>query len=490
MSKTLAGVLAAIMLSSTSSGALAQSLTWRVSETAGAVSIRRGAETRPATRNATLAPGDAVVTGAGGRAVLVHNRDFVTVSANSRVTVPQAQEATGFVKIIQDVGNAIFRIEKLGVPHFGVKTPYLAAVVKGTTFSVTVDPTGTSLQVTEGLVEVATLDGGAKDLIRPGSVASIGASDLYRLQVSGEGVRTIDSPSRPVATGAVPAGTVVAVSAPAPVAATEAVAAPEAVSQTIGEAISSKPVDLGGLTGGMLTGTTAAIAATEVASVKIDNAVPPPASEQPVSPAADSASPVVAAPTLPATGGTADPAAPPPVVSGPASPGDPAAPVETPAKDAAPVPDEAGGKGKPDNNLPPAADQPGGDKADKDKADKDKADKGDAKGADEPAKDQADKDAAKAADDAAKAQEKADKDAAKAADDAKKAADDLAKAAEKAANDAAAAAADAKRAADDAAKKAADDLKKAADDLKPDLDKDKDKGDDDDDDDRDDGDDD
>ena len=198
MLKSAATMCAAVLLASTSSGALAQSMTWRISEAAGAVSVRHGAELRPAARNGVLAPGDAVVTGAGGRAVLVHDRDFVTVSANSRVTVPVAQEAGGFTQIVQDLGNAIFRIEKLKVPHFAVKTPYLAAVVKGTTFSVTVDGTGTSLQVVEGAVEVATLDGGAKDLIRPGTVATIGASDLFRLQVQGDSARTIDSPARAV----------------------------------------------------------------------------------------------------------------------------------------------------------------------------------------------------------------------------------------------------------------------------------------------------
>src|SRR3546814_14786860 len=63
----------------------------------------------------------------------------------------------------------VFSIKKKLTPHFGVQTPYLAAVVKGTTFSVTVDGTGASVQVVEGAVEVSTLDGGARDLILPGA---------------------------------------------------------------------------------------------------------------------------------------------------------------------------------------------------------------------------------------------------------------------------------------------------------------------------------
>src|SRR3546814_1605096 len=68
--------------------------------------------------------------------------------------------------IVESAGNIVFSIKKKLTPHFGVQTPYLAAVVKGTTFSVTVDGTGASVQVVEGAVEVSTLDGGARDLIR------------------------------------------------------------------------------------------------------------------------------------------------------------------------------------------------------------------------------------------------------------------------------------------------------------------------------------
>ena len=479
MLKSAATMCAAVLLASTSSGALAQSLTWRISEAAGAVSVRHGAELRPAARNAVLAPGDAIVTGAGGRAVLVHDRDFVTVSANSRVTVPVAQEAGGFTQIVQDLGNAIFRIEKLKVPHFAVKTPYLAAVVKGTTFSVTVDGTGTSLQVVEGAVEVATLDGGAKDLIRPGTVATIGASDLFRLQVQGDSARTIDSPARavdapaaapaPAATSAVPAEAAVPVAA-APAATPVETAKVDPVGadsgrQTIGEAISSKPVDLASITGGMMTGTTAAAPAMLVAAVKLESVVPAPAPAStptaspatlpsaaapvvqpsaPVITAADTAPVVQPSPTVIAAADAA------PVVAPAIQPSTPAvgSPTKVDAGATAPVPVAEVAKGDSPSGGPkadtPAKPPVGGPKAEAPPG----PPVGDPKGG--PAVSKGSDDGKKAADDLAKAQDKAAKDAAKAADDAAK--------------DNAKAAADAKKAADDA-KKAADDAKKAADDA-------------------------
>ena len=52
------------------------------------------------------------------------------------------------------------------------------------------------MQVVEGAVEVSTDDGGARDLIRPGSVAMVAAGDRYRLSVQGTDAHTIDSPVR------------------------------------------------------------------------------------------------------------------------------------------------------------------------------------------------------------------------------------------------------------------------------------------------------
>ena len=78
----------------------------------------------------------------------------ISPKAELKVAVP---EQTGpVVQFFQNIGNALFKIEKKSTPHFGVKTPYLAAVVKGTTFNVSVSQDNSSVQVTEGVVEVAT----------------------------------------------------------------------------------------------------------------------------------------------------------------------------------------------------------------------------------------------------------------------------------------------------------------------------------------------
>jgi hypothetical protein len=70
-------------------------------------------------------------------------------------------------------------------------------VVKGTTFTVTVGPEDARVKVTEGAVQVSTLDGGASDLLMPGSMAMVGKSDLYRLMVEGKDARNCAPMLRP-----------------------------------------------------------------------------------------------------------------------------------------------------------------------------------------------------------------------------------------------------------------------------------------------------
>jgi len=68
----------------------------------------------------------------------------------------------------------LYKVKRTGVPHFEVTTPMLAAVVKGTTFTVVVDQKGAAVQVTEGVVEVSSLTGDARRLVEGGMTVYVG----------------------------------------------------------------------------------------------------------------------------------------------------------------------------------------------------------------------------------------------------------------------------------------------------------------------------
>ena len=188
--------LIAILAASCSTMAIANESTWTVSEMSGSVQVAHRGMSRIATRGLSVTAGDTVTTGPGARAVLVRGTEYMMVAAGSRLQLQPEAQSSGFTQMIEEFGNVVFMIKKKATPHFEVRTPYLAAVVKGTTFAVGVTPQGASVQVLEGAVEVATGDGGARDLLRPGSVAIVAESDRYRMRVETNGVtKIVESPA-------------------------------------------------------------------------------------------------------------------------------------------------------------------------------------------------------------------------------------------------------------------------------------------------------
>lgn len=242
MRKAILGL--APLLLAMGSGAAAQAPTWRVSEVSGDVRIVENGRSRAVTRGTLLSSGSTIATAARSRAVLVRGQEYVVVSPSSRLRVPDQQQGRGgVIQMLADWGTALFRIERRATPHFGVQTPYLAAVVKGTVFTVTVGEAGASVQVTEGAVEVSTLDAGAAELVTPGEVVNVSAADLQQLNVEGETTRAIRSDGTPLPG---------VVTIPAPQAGVYE--GPSAAAIEVTAMISEGAVSLSQTTGGLLDG--------------------------------------------------------------------------------------------------------------------------------------------------------------------------------------------------------------------------------------------
>jgi hypothetical protein len=226
---------------------------WSVSETSGQVSVASTGIVKVASRGGAVAVGDVVSTGRNGRAVLVRGEEYLVVSPNSRIRVADPAKTGGLTQIIENFGNVIYKIKKMTMPHFAVETPFLAAVVKGTTFSVTVTGKGASVQVIEGRVEVATRDGGASFLVLPGDIGSVSATAPARLNVQGRETKSIDSPTPEKAAAAVTASID---DSAAQVAEVDAVRFDGAIDVAIGEG----PVKLDAMSDGMVKGDSALVA--------------------------------------------------------------------------------------------------------------------------------------------------------------------------------------------------------------------------------------
>ena len=133
---------------------------WRLREVSGGVRVAVPARAiAPGVAGQVLPIGTSITTGGNGRAVITNGDQRIVVGPNSRTTL--AQEQRGMTRILQDLGSALFQVDRQRQQHFRVETPLLAAVVKGTTFTVSVDPQGDRVHVSEGLVEVRAISGNA-----------------------------------------------------------------------------------------------------------------------------------------------------------------------------------------------------------------------------------------------------------------------------------------------------------------------------------------
>ena len=152
--------------------ARAQEGPWRVTVAEGVVRIMQpGRQAAAADLNAPLSVGAVVTTGVNSRATIENGAQRIMMTANSRMTI--APDEGGLTRILQDLGAIIFEVDHRQTPHFRVDTRLLAALVKGTTFSVTVGAAEDEVHVTQGLLEVRALTGGAGNDVASGMTVHV-----------------------------------------------------------------------------------------------------------------------------------------------------------------------------------------------------------------------------------------------------------------------------------------------------------------------------
>lgn len=161
----------------TASPALASgaSAAWIVSQKSGEVRVfHPGMQPASLEVSASLEPGDVIATGPTGRAMLTRGSDYVVVAPGSRLLLPAEARDSGFTQLVQQLGTMLYKVHHTGLPHFAVQTPMLAAVVKGTSFTVIVDQDRAAVQVTDGIVEVSSAVGQAHRLVERGTTVYVG----------------------------------------------------------------------------------------------------------------------------------------------------------------------------------------------------------------------------------------------------------------------------------------------------------------------------
>src|SRR6266496_3115791 len=161
---------------------------WSVSKSSGEVWMTTtGAQTVSLSQQDVLKPGDTIRTGRNGRVLLVRGAETILVSPNSVIGLPTENKDGLSTTIVQQAGSILLEVEKRNVKHFEVETPYLAAVVKGTQFRVSVNAGKTTVDVIRGQVEVADFKSGQIAQVMAGQHAAAFATGKTGLSLGGPG---------------------------------------------------------------------------------------------------------------------------------------------------------------------------------------------------------------------------------------------------------------------------------------------------------------
>lgn len=128
-----------------------------------------------------------IVTGARGRLLLTRNKESITFQPNSLASLTTSGFFVRKTEIAAQYGSMLFDIETRNRPHTSVQTPFLAAVVKGTKFGVTVSRNRASVNVSRGLVEVTGFARGERAHVRPGQSVTVDPTSGQGMRVVGVG---------------------------------------------------------------------------------------------------------------------------------------------------------------------------------------------------------------------------------------------------------------------------------------------------------------
>jgi len=169
-----------------SSAALADD--WVAKKLRGGVFLFQSGEWVPIERGHVVSDDSAIQTAKGARVMFARGKETIDVRGNTRIRISDENGSKRTV-VAQDFGSITVDVEKRNVQHFEVRAPLLAAVVKGTKFTVTASKGNASIDVERGRVEARDNKAGMKVDVKPRQKVKLNTADKPILMVEGEGAK-------------------------------------------------------------------------------------------------------------------------------------------------------------------------------------------------------------------------------------------------------------------------------------------------------------
>jgi hypothetical protein len=148
-----------------------------------------------------------------GHVDLQRGAEVVTLGADTQVMIHDKTDVR-YTTVQQDFGSVEVEAQVENVQHFEVETKFLAAVVKGTHFTVTSSELGASVAVARGQVEVESAASKRKTTVTIGQVASVTQTTDVVLSGSGSMPAIFGADGRIVQPAGAPAGILPSIASP------------------------------------------------------------------------------------------------------------------------------------------------------------------------------------------------------------------------------------------------------------------------------------
>lgn len=160
---------------------------WSVVALEGLVKVSADGQWRELRAGEAVNHGAWLKTGTRGSVTVEREGTVIAVSPRSLVALASLADDPDMTVLAQRWGRTSLEVETRGEPHVAVQTPYLTAVVKGTTFDVEVDRRRAWLSVAEGRVEVEDMARGLSAAVADGQSARVSGGSSGSLRMSGPG---------------------------------------------------------------------------------------------------------------------------------------------------------------------------------------------------------------------------------------------------------------------------------------------------------------
>jgi len=163
---------------------------WQVDRLRGEVTQMLGGSWQKVSRGDMIDDDRLLRTASNGRVGLSRGAEAIELEGDTQIRIVDAGPDM-MTTVLQDFGTVSIEAERRNVQHFSVQTPFLAAVVKGTRFTVRTDANGSGVDVDQGVVQVQDTVNDLVVDVRPGQEATV--SRQAPLLVEGPGAVAVYS---------------------------------------------------------------------------------------------------------------------------------------------------------------------------------------------------------------------------------------------------------------------------------------------------------